>query len=858
MSYNELKKVNGAQTCEFIDLTLDWCRYVSDEYLAAGAISVPSIAQGYTGAIAITGGNATLWTQSNNYLRVNDELIKITIDSDTQLTITARGQFGTSDTAHAAGAANLVHQGEADGSCWGFPHHCSNSDAYLSTSTKTFTFPDTRMDLSKVTYSGFRSVSRSSGQVKPAESMGSRATLTATIADGKDNDVYVPYPSKRTSNGTLFGKILARHPNIKGRKIERYSGFDPLNFDVDNFVSQEYVIDDVQLKKDLFTIKGVDPLQLAEETKSKAPITNNGTTATAITSGTGSFTYTNDVGFKYGAVSTNVFVRIESEIIECTVASEFGLTIVSRGVDGSEEKDHGVNATVQECLVYDSVNVVEIMIDLLTKFTSIDSRFFDDYTSVINATAAITLTTKISKPEAVSKLINELIVVGDLTMFFDENEKLIRIKQVAEQDVQPISINENDHIEIIDSASISLDSKSQYTRAGVNWSPFNATKAKETDDFSIKFLTVDLAAESDRNIGEINEKKTFNCRWLTNQAGDTAKGTAIAQRAIDRTKLTPKIANITLDAENVGYAQGGKLELGTIISLATSESQNVDGSTKSELYQILKIQQKRDSMKHKVTARLFQDPIQGVNIDFTISENKTDYDLSTEFAPAAGNYTVLIDLGVTIGSTTTAKPAFTTGVQAAGVTIDFIVRGSILGAGGAGGAGGILISPVTAYYEQVGQIGFVGGNAFEATIDCTINTGSGEIWAGGGGAAGGTSYTFGDGTFVERKIGNGGSGGQGFVGGLGAAKGSVNGINSPSSDGVSGSISSAGKVGDIKGGDFGDKGDDYPFDIIEIFGGFQPVTGQDGGESGFAIVSNGNNVTITAGDNNLNIKGRRS
>jgi len=850
MSYNDLKKVNGAPTSEFVDLTLDWCRYVSAEYLAAGVLSVPLIAQGHTGAVAITGGNATLWTQSNNYLRVNDELIKITIDSDTQLTITARGQFGTTDTSHAAGVAKLTHQGEADGSCWGFPHHCSNSDAYLATSTKIFTFANTRMDLSKITYSGFRSVSRSSGKVAPAESMGSRATITAVIEDGKDNDVYVPYPSKRTSNGTLFGKMLARHPNMKGRKVERYSGFDPLNFNVDNFVSQEYVIDDVQLKKGLFTIKGVDPLQLAEETKSKAPITNNGTTATAITGSSTSFTYTNDVGFKYGAIATNVFVRIESEIIQCTVASEFVLTIVSRGVDGSEEKDHGINATVQECLVYDGVNVVEIIVDLLTRFTSIESRFFDDYSPVITATAAITLTTKISKPESVSKLINELIVVGDLTMFFDENEKIIKIKQVAEQLVQPISINEDDHIEI-DSASILIDSKTQYTRAGVNWSPFDATKAKSTDDFSIKYLTIDLSAESDRNIGEINEKKTFQCRWLTSQAGDTAKGTAIAQRAIDRTKLTPKIANFTLDAENVGDTQGGKLELGTIISLATGESQNADGSTKSELYQILKIQQKKDSMKFDVTARLFQDPIAGVNIDFTISDNKTDYDLSTEFAPVAGNYTVLIDLGVTIGATSTAIPAFNTGSQASGVTMDFIVRGSILGAGGGGGAGGVVVAPdpsdATGVFSELGEAGFNGGDAFSATINCTINVGSGEMWAGGGGSAGGVSFVDTTSANTLSAGGNGGSGGQGFVGGRAATKGEAyieSNLLSAGVDGSDGSISSAGSVGSVSGGSFGESGD--------------KSGASNGGDSGFAIVSNGNNVTITAGDNNLNIKGRRS
>ena len=50
------------------------------------------------------------------------------------------------------------------------------------------------------------------------------------------------------------------------------------------------------------------------------------------------------------------------------------------------------------------------------------------------------------------------------------------------------------------------------------------------------------------------------------------------------------------------------------------------------------------------------------------------------------------------------------------------------------------------------------------------------------------------------------------------------------------------------------------YDDVEIeFGdGGDDNVNSTGGESGFAIVSNGNNVTITGGNNEINIKGRRS
>ena len=63
-------------------------------------------------------------------------------------------------------------------------------------------------------------------------------------------------------------------------------------------------------------------------------------------------------------------------------------------------------------------------------------------------------------------------------------------------------------------------------------------------------------------------------------------------------------------------------------------------------------------------------------------------------------------------------------------------------------------------------------------------------------------------------------------------------------EGPAGNLGSEGILGSNYGGKFGEQG-------------YSPQ-GSVGGLPGFAIVSNGNNVTITNGDNPINIKGRRS
>lgn len=871
MAFNDLKVKAGQKIVTIGDVEPDRCRHTTAQSVLNGAITISSsLAQGATTTLAITGGNALSFVNSTPHILWDNEVIKVTVDSNIQLTVVGRGHFGTADVAHTPSDAILQHLGEADGSCYGTPFTCNSPDSYEANTKFLFRFTSTQIALDQIYYTGFKSWSHKAGTIDPGQSMGKRAGATLTILDSVDNDVYVPYPGRRTSRGTLFSKLIARHPNFEGRPIKIHTGFDPLDLDFANFITREYIIDKAQLKNGVFTISALDPLILSDDAKSKAPIASKGTNDFAITSASTTITYVGASAFDYGVATSKAFVRIDSEVIECTVLSDFVLTIDNRAIGGTDQSDHDINATIQECLVFDDVNVVEIIETLLTDFTGIPSTFLDDYTDVISATSTITLTRNINKPTAVKKLIDELIRNGDLTMFYDEITSKIKIKQVADANVEPININEDDHIGQ-DSIEFTRDTKNQFTRYAVAWGPNDITQDTGEENFSVIFQSVNLGNEQPKFIGEINEKKMFFNPWLTISSADTTKGTAIAQRVIDRVEDVPIIAEFDLDIESVFSTQGGNLELGSIINLSSGRAVNVDGTNRAANHQVLSIKDK-GGMRYRIKTKLFQDPLAGVNVDFTISVDKEDYDMSTEFAPAAGNYVILIETGVTIGATSTSNPGFTTGAQAPGVTFDFINKGSILGAGGAGNVGGSGAS----FFDKADQTdifngsnGFIGGDAFNATVPCTINTGSGAIWSGGGGAPGSRTVIDCDYTRTETpggfnhkyviiKIeGNGGSGGAGFIGGQGAARGIgsssvapptgadtntvINASTVTSVAGNNGSITIPGTVPPVSGGEYGESGDN--------------TTGATGGIAGLAIKTNGNTVTITSGLNVINIKG---
>jgi hypothetical protein len=781
--------------------------------------------------------------------------MKVDVVNATTLNITSRGELGTPAVAHSAGTGKIQHSGQADGSCWGFPQKpdgsgCSSADSFDVDEEIELHFPNQQLTDGTKYLNGLNTMTHSPVKLDPGNSIGKRAGYSITFNDTQDNDALInPYPERRTSNGTLFKKLLSRHPYWENRRLIAYTGFSR-----DDAISREYLIDNAELSKGVLSVRAVDPLILTEEAKAKAPRASNGRLLAAINDSSTQITLKEFVVGEYGNDTDSVTVSIDDELIDCTVNDSANgiLDIVTRGVGGSEQKDHQVNATVQYTLVWEDFNPVERIEWLLTNYTGVKASYLDDYTDVKNSVQPNMGKVYINKPTAVKKLIDEIISAwasSNLSVYWDERQQKIRIKSAQDFEQQPLTLTYEDNLKL-ESTNVKRDADKQWTRATIGFAPFNAGKKADDENSSIVFTSVGLDVELTGKL-ESNEKKELYTRLLTNSDNDVTIAVAGASSVVNTNKRIPEEWTFDIDYESYGQLADGVVEEGEIINVTSDEATNDDGTPVSRNLQILSMKDNPKQSTYTVTARLYQDVIAEEDFDFIIDEDKENYDLSTEYAPAsAGTYRIFIATGVTIGATSTSNYAFTTGTQASGVEFEIVHRGQILGAGGAGANGPVLVIPSFADMPNTGQTvpglqGSNGGNALNLTVPCEIDTTQGVIYAGGGGAPSTYSYAQNDPNIVVIG-GNGGSGGQGYVGGAAGARGSAK-VEPDTIDygvaGNSGSRSAPGSLGGISAGAWGE-------------GSESNASSGSASLGGYAILSNGNTVTIK-GDNTLTIRGRR-
>lgn len=866
MTYNTIKRKYNSDLLQACVLKPNQCKFTTPEFVAFGSVTLGStilIGDGPGATITISGGEATKFT-ATSYLAVNDEIIRVTVDSDIQLTIQERAQFGTVAAAHAiSDPAQVKHSGEVDGSCYGHPETCSDPNSFQADTTYDLIFGSQTIPQDIQGWSGLQRVSFSDPEVDPGESMGKRGKCTVTILDSIDDSgswdkITVPYEDRRTTLGTRFKKLAARSVWLENRDMQIWNGFQTLPVDLNNFLVRNYVIDSFQINDDnTVTLTGLDPLILTEDKKSKAPVESQGKLATQIVDASTDFTLVDALNFEYGLLGETVYIRFDSEVIQCEVTGALTFDILQRNFKqpGTQKKDHEINTTAQAVIAYENVHVVDIITDLLTNYTKTPAAFIGDYTDTKNLIPTVLLTGYLSKPKAVKDLINELIKHGDLIMWFDQELGQIQIKTVPEFNAEAIEFNEATNIGI-DTFQVKRNLDVQFTRAPVYWGSVDITKDSGEENFAIGVNIINTALEFDDGLADTNSKKELFSRWLENTLDQNQIGSAISNRMVSRANNPPLDVTFDVDMSDVGELEDGqRVELGTILNVSTAEILDVTGAPTSQLYQVLKLNQ-TDESKYNVKARLYQLPVDTGSFDFVISESKEDYDLSTEFAPASGVYSILIEAGVTIGQVN-ATDAFTTGPQAAGVSFNIVNRGRILGRGGNGGNAATAIAPNPAdlqvIVESNGDNGTDGGDALNITVPTTIDNGSGFIFGGGGGCGGSASSADSIPPDVGASAGNGGSGGQGYIGGTGGSAGFAlveDAVSDSGQPGQPGSINAPGVVGSRSGGAFGEDGDDGAKIAT-------PSPGGDGGLSGFAIKSNGNSVTITSGDTVLNIKGRR-
>jgi len=458
---------------------------------------------------------------------------------------------------------------------------CKDPDNYTKT-TKTYKFTDKGVytPVGLTAFPAVTKVTYSPTKLEFGKGLGYRSKLSVSFQDFEHHDRGIdPYQSDRTydtSRGTFFRKLIARNKYYNGRPLRVYNGFNSfrndrtlplfpsstiypsdkifpqnqilydstINFfsDVD-FQTREYIIESVNLKGEKITITAKDILKKLDKERSQAPKQSEGSLKADITNVATSLTLTDAAFADYPASG---HIRINDEIISYTgKTSPDTLTGLSRAQYGTTADDHDLDDTVQLCLIYTSMNVVDIIYDLIVTYGGIDSSYipYDNGATGIDEEWDIerdtylsyaTYSTIISEPEGVNDLLAELTEQSMLMLWWDDKTQKIRLKALT-QPTQRQSIKTlNDNVNFIqDSISFKMLEGDRYSQLWVRWNIKDWSQdLKEKDNYSTVYVGANLDSETSDRYGD-KRVKEINSRWFASSSQPTTLYTRFAQLYTD-------------------------------------------------------------------------------------------------------------------------------------------------------------------------------------------------------------------------------------------------------------------------------------------------------------------------------------
>jgi hypothetical protein len=656
------------------------------------------------------------------------------------------------------------------------------------------------------------SVSISPAQIQLDGGLGVRSNLSLSFNDHPSSDLDTdPYVLERSYDpylrGTYWGKFRVRnqfYQNSPTRLISAYLSNGAV--DLVNADTYHFVLETLDVSAGSASIIAKDPLKLADNKRSQAPVVSTGEIVTAINA---SATIINlkPSGVGNEEYPTEGIIRVSSEVMSFTRTAD-ELTIV-RGQFNTTAIGHSEGDKVQLCLQYlDRLD--DILADLLVNYANINTNFipYAFWTSEVNDNLSGLIQTLITEPIGVTKLIKELGEQFPHSLFWDERAQKIQLTAIKPPPEGANVYDENSNI-ISDSFNVADKRDLRVSTVFVYYGQINPTeKLDQANNYAGTYVRANL--NSIARYGG-NEIKTIFSRWINRD--NKAQALRLAARIGRRFGTIPRAINFELDAKDKSVWAG------QVIGVNHKYLPDFSGLPSTVLFQIITAQEtdnfKYTGIEYIYDALLPQDEGGGDDgvITLIIEGDRTNYNIRDiyntrgETPDATTVVRVLIEGSARVGSTSTSTFSLDTGLFPTGATIIIENRNLILGAGGQGAdaSGGNLN----------------GGIAINLQHPITLNN-LGII--GGGGSGGGANQA--------GSVTAGGGGGAGYLGG-------VRGI------GDGGRVLEQSQNGTNLLGGAGEERED-PED-------FQEATGQSGGDLGkdangnniLSIQRNGNTITYT-------------
>jgi len=596
VTYATEKATIGRKPLTVCELILDTCAEVYGVgSCTAGNVAEDTAQSGAATTITLAAGD----TQADDYY--NDMVIKITggTGSGQEKTITDYvnstkvATVSTWSTNPDNTSTYTIHNVNSSEACYNTRETCQDSANYNKT-TKTYRFCEGRSDL-PIGIDMYPCISATptftSTKIVPGKGLSIRGAVSVNFQDFPHHDRMVdPYVANRTytpeDQGTFFGKLITRNRHYLGRSMRIRSGYITDTWNWDNFEDRYYVIDNISGPdyNGKVTVHGKDILELASDSKTKVPALSSGKLTGAINGTDTSLSVTTGTGTDYPTSGT---VKVGSELIKYSGKSTDTLTGLTRGQWGTTAAAHAVDDLVQECLTYESINVVNIINDLLTTYAGISASYipFNDNPGSPDEwddekadwLSAHDFTTVLHSPTGVKTILDELVVDAMLNLWWDEINQKVKLKAIVPpQGPTVTALNDTSHI-LEGSLSIKPDESLRLSQVWLNYAKINYVEGNDPDNFDRGQISANLGRES---ADRYNDSKpvTITSRWM--DSSNDGSASQLTGRMLARFSDAPKIAVFDLDAKNSSVAVG---DLVDITSCQIQTDTGSDGTVRFEI-----------------------------------------------------------------------------------------------------------------------------------------------------------------------------------------------------------------------------------------------------------------------------------
>jgi len=428
--------------------------------------------------------------------------------------------------------------------------------------------------------------------INPEKGLGQRASIRVGLSDFPHHDRGLdPYVGTRNytpaDQGTFFGKLLARNRHYVGRALRIRTGYiAAAGFDIADFQTRNYVIDNIAGPGDggRITITAKDILKLADDKRALAPAASTGSLVANITDTDTSLTVTSGTEGEYTAESD--YLRIGDEIILAPAADRSSnvFSNLTRGVFGTTASTHGADDSVQACKHLNSVNVVDLVEDLLENYAGIDTSFIVD--ADWNAErdtwySGTTINTLITEPTGVTKLINALAEQFYFRIWWNEIEQEIHFKANRPPDAgATIPEFDDDGTLLASSVQVTRDEEKRLSRIIFYYDPYTPLEHDEAKDFKAIYVQILADEESADEYDEVRQKIIYG-RFVDSQS----IAVQTAGRTLSRWANAPREAQVDIDAKDLS------IWTGDLVDINSRRLQGVDGSNQVARMEIMSVRE---------------------------------------------------------------------------------------------------------------------------------------------------------------------------------------------------------------------------------------------------------------------------